>query len=284
MATSEQPSKPSASTRASTPVRSVGESEARLASPYAMDGLLNHPGVRSRTELEAQAAIATDPTIRLNPFYYMDLEKTGNRDFDGDATNLLRDEEYRTRRLMAATKFSIEHNWYEVLSASTNEIKDEEVTLPYEQLFVRIPYLGQGATVMQDQDDHSIIVFGMLDSKYQPIQASGEDYALFKQHVLCALVAMELGLTQTEPASLVDMGLSSTKTGVMTNIFRVVAVRRKTAAVDHNINTGRTAQRWHLRRSHWKMVKGVRKRIKWYAAGNIELGMVIKDYKLDDLL
>ena len=64
----------------------------------------------------------------------------------------------------------------------------------------------------------------------------------------------------------------------------MVAVRRKTAAVDHNINTGRTAQRWHLRRSHWKMVKGVRKRIKWYAAGNIELGMVIKDYKLDDLL
>jgi hypothetical protein len=29
------------------------------------------------------------------------------------------------------------------------------------------------------------------------------------------------------------------------------------------------------------MVKGERRRIKWYFAGNIELGFVVKDYKLD---
>jgi hypothetical protein len=75
-----------------------------------------------------------------------------------------------------------------------------------------------------------------------------------------------------------DLKIPSVHSGEYRQIYKILAIKKKSKAPDHNVNTGKTAQRFHIRRSHWKMVKGVRKRIKWYCAGNIELGIIIKDY------
>lgn len=275
------------------PIRTLGESEARMI-----------PGDRY---------VGDDIAVRIAPISWMMLEK--NADFDGNSNGLMNavnagtvqsnqvlqslaardhglqsdspqsldDTEYRMRQVMLATKFTIEHDWYAVLEPRVGVVKDEEVALPYEVMFIRLGYQQMSAIVTQSQETHEITVTNFQGDMYSELNADTEAMALFKQHVLCALVAMELGLTKTEPASLVDMGLATTRTGIRTDVFKVLAIRPSQGPGDHNINTGRKGQRWHLRRSHWKLVKGERRRIKWYAAGNIELGMVIKDYVLDDL-
>lgn len=196
---------------------------------------------------------------------------------------LLSEAEYRMRQVVLATKFTIDHDWYSALEPSVGVVKDDEVTLPYEVMFIRLGYQQMSAIVTQNQETHEITVSNFQGDMYSELIVDDETVALYKQHVLCALVAMELGLTKSEPASLVDMGLATTRTGVRTDVFKVLAIRPSHSSGSHNINTGRKGLRWHLRRSHWKMVKGVRKRIKWYAAGNIELGIIVKDYVLDDL-
>lgn len=232
------------------PIRSLGEDEARML-----------PGYRY---------ISDDQSMRL-------------LDTDVGSDRLLSDAEYRMRQVMLATKFTIDHDWYSALEPSVGVVKDDEVTLPYEVMFIRLGYQQMSAIVTQNQETHEITVSNFQGDMYSELIVDDETVALYKQHVLCALVAMELGLTKSEPASLVDMGLATTRTGVRTDVFKVLAIRPSHSSGSHNINTGRKGLRWHLRRSHWKMVKGVRKRIKWYAAGNIELGIIVKDYVLDDL-
>ena len=265
MATSQKPSierKHIFGTRRYVPDRSMGESEARI-----IPTMSDNPLAAARGQLPVGVSVRDLLVIER----------------DGDELN---STEYYTRRLQLSTTLIIEHNWHEALHKAISDVKDSEVALPFELCHVKLAYLGDGTIigfVTQDPETHQITVqsVGVGESLLQtPLPEVADE---FKKHLLYALIAMELGLTKNEPASLTDLGLSSVKTGPMSNIFKVVAIRRQKAADDHNVNTGRMGQRWHLRRSHWKMVKGVRKRIKWYAAGNIDLGIIVKDYTLDDL-
>lgn len=78
-----------------------------------------------------------------------------------------------------------------------------------------------------------------------------------------------------------DLGMSSKSFGRYREEYKILPITKKSKPGSHNINTGKTKQRLHVKRSHWRTYKGERRRIKWFFAGDIELGIIVKDYIID---
>jgi hypothetical protein len=196
---------------------------------------------------------------------------------DTTADPLLKDSEYMRRRQQLFPVFTVVHNWMTVLDKQVGEVKDDMITLPMPQCRFEFLYENEVHTgqVMQDEETHEIFVWNITDINDEPVTNRNDE---FKRHVVCACIALEMELAGKTSEVNKDLKIPSVHSGEYRQIYKILAIKKKSKAPDHNVNTGKTAQRFHIRRSHWKMVKGVRKRIKWYCAGNIELGIIIKDY------
>lgn len=224
-----------------------------------------------------------------------------NADYDGEEGGLLPADmilgsESRTNRMNIgallertstllpfgyAPLFTVAHNWHKALHALLGDVTDDLVALPFPACWFYFPYLEglNHAVVSQDPDTREITVHSANSAIPLLSQEGGADYTVFKQHVLCACVAMEMGLANQGSVDVIDMGLPPSIIRTARAEYKVLPIKMaKGSKKPHNINTGRKGHPLHVRRSHWKVVKGVRKRIKWYFAGNIELGVIIKDY------
>ncbi len=196
---------------------------------------------------------------------------------DTTTDSLLKDTEYMRRRQQLFPIFTVVHNWLAVLDKQVGEVKDDMIALPMPQCRFEFLYENEVHTgqVMQDEETQEIFVWNITDINDNPVVGRNDE---FKRHVVCACIALEMELAGKTGEVVKDLKTASNNSGNYRQTYKILAIKKKSKAPDHNVNTGKTAQRFHIRRSHWKMVKGVRKRIKWYCAGNIELGIIIKDY------
>ncbi len=186
-------------------------------------------------------------------------------------------DEYLKRKEQLLPTFTVAHDWFKPLDNVLGAVKDDLVTLPFPECKFVLDYIEgkPHAIIRQHPDTHAIDVTSVSDEAI----ISSED---FKRHVVCTCVAMEMKLAGQASEVKADLGKASLLYHTASNIYKILPVKLvKKESKPHNINTGALAMRFHVRRSHWKTVKGERRRIKWYFAGNIELGIVIKDYIID---
>lgn len=242
--------------RGSDPIRAFGETEMRVA-PMYMDMLEKTPGV-SRFSNQGMSI----------------------NDLDDEQLKILKDVEYRLRKEQLVPTFTVHHNWLAALDKFIGEIQDELIVLPFPQCRFVLQYEAEvrAGYVEQDPDTLKITVTAVTNSDGG---LSEELSDVFKRHVAAVCVALEMELAGKIGEVVKDLGKSSVASGVYKEEYKILPITKKSTAGSHNINTGKTKQRFHVRRSHWKTVKGVRKRIKWYFAGNIELGIIVKDYAIE---
>lgn len=112
-----------------------------------------------------------------------------------------------------------------------------------------------------------------IDLESMPVLVGLHPELLEEIKYIC--MALEANIAQREP---VVNAKSSVKIPQMVkDIYRIVTV--KTLDIPKRKNSEPTYHhRFHIRRAHWKTIKGERRRIAWYFAGDINLGVVNKDY------
>ena len=168
----------------------------------------------------------------------------------------------------------IDHNWYGVFSEKVSTIHDEEIVLPFPECIFEIAYLESKPVVRVSQSSDTFEITLETLSNTQEL-----DLDLLKQHVLSACLSLELDIMSLPATAKVDMKIADhiEFRGIT---YVMLPIRKSSPSKVTSKNTG-TKQRLHIRRGHWKTIRGIKKRIKWYIAGDITLGMVIKDYKID---
>lgn len=262
--------------------RDVGESEARV--------ILPQPDV-------------TLPWHSKPAIYPMLLDKTTgvNADFDGDPfggwgrskavehlshrANLLGDEEYAARReqllLSHMPTFVVEHDWVKALSQAAPDLTDDEVVLPFDSVNFYFPNLDKPLHGNVSEAKGKTAEFSPFTVR-MPEDTDPDTVSLFMKQVRYALLALELGLVGQVKGELFDLNLPNTVDRFRGDIYKVLPLRVARSESDTPGESAGYHLRFHLRRSHYRTINGVRKRIKWYAAGRIELGIIIKDYHFED--
>lgn len=97
-------------------------------------------------------------------------------------------------------------------------------------------------------------------------------------HFIC--MALEIGVVSKEPTLQTTTGVGK-PTEPKGNEYYVLTLRKRTCGIGKVRGQG-SRQRLHVKRSHWRTINGIKKRIKWFLAGDINLGIIVKDYKIDD--
>lgn len=188
-------------------------------------------------------------------------------------------KEMRKEQLLPT--FSIGHDWFSVLDKHLGTVDDNQIVLPFPKCIFKLDYVeGTPYGIISQHPETNVInVLSFSANPGMTFEEFKDPYEVFKRHVIFACVAMEMGLAGKMSEINADLGKDSVAGRDPVNSYKVLPIKlTKSQPKPHNVNTGASAQRFHVRRSHWKTVKGVRKRIKWYFAGNIELGFIIKDY------
>ncbi|MEG3034010.1 MAG: hypothetical protein RR877_00785 [Aurantimicrobium sp.] len=168
----------------------------------------------------------------------------------------------------------IDHNWYGVFNEKVSTIHDEEIVLPFPECIFEISYLESKPVVRVSQSSDTFgITLEVLSNTHEL------DLELLKQHILSACLSLELNIMSLPATAKVDMKITENLEfkGIT---YVMLPIRKSSPSKVVSKNTG-TKQRLHIRRGHWKTIRGIKKRIKWYIAGDIKLGMIIKDYKID---
>jgi hypothetical protein len=104
------------------------------------------------------------------------------------------------------------------------------------------------------------------------------DVAEIKQHILAACLSIELNLVTLPPTAKINLNIKK-KLEFKGISYVLLPVRKTTKTQPQSQSTSKntgTKQRLHIRRGHWRTVRGIKKRIKWYIAGDITLGIIIK--------
>ncbi len=109
---------------------------------------------------------------------------------------------------------------------------------------------------------------------------SSEELEEIKDEIRFICMAMEIGVVSKEAMSRTTTGVGK-PTEPKGNEYYVLTLRKRTCGVGKVRGQG-SRQRLHVKRSHWRTINGVKKRIKWFLAGDINLGIIVKDYKIDD--
>lgn len=172
----------------------------------------------------------------------------------------------------------IDFNWHSVFNSKVSELKDEEIVLPFPDCIFKITYLDKQPVIHARQSSETFKI--TLDILSDDTEL---DVAEIKQHILAACLSIELNLVTLPPTAKINLNIK--KKLEFKGISYVLLPVRKTTKTQPqsqstSTNTG-TKQRLHIRRGHWKTIRGIKKRIKWYIAGDITLGIIIKDYKID---
>ncbi len=199
-------------------------------------------------------------------------------------SKLLEAVEYALRKEQLLPTFAVEHNWFKVLEKHLGVIDDHQIVLPFAQCIFKLNYLpGTPYGIIRQHPETNVIdVVSFSTNPGMTFEDFKDPHDAFKRHVVCTCVAMEMGLAGKTSEIDADLGKDSVADRDPVNSYKVLPIKlTKSEPKPHNVNTGASAQRFHIRRSHWKTVKGERRRIKWYFAGNIELGIIIKDYIID---
>lgn len=235
--------------RGSDPIRAFGETEMRVVPSYLNQSRFSNQG------------------MSIN-------------DLDDEQLNILRDVEYRLRKEQLIPTFTVHHNWLAALDKFIGEIQDELIVLPFPHCRFVLQYEAEvhSGYVEQDPDTLQINVTAVTNSEGKLAEDLSE---VFKRHVAAACVALEMELAGQTGDVAKDLGKSSVSSGVYKEEYKILPIVKKSKAGSHNINTGKTKQRFHIKRSHWRTIKGVRTRIKWFFAGDIELGIIVKDYAIE---
>lgn len=206
-------------------------------------------------------------------------------------------EEAEKLLLSHQTEFMVEHDWHTALCKAIPEVKDDEIELPFQRTTFEFTYLEtpMRGVVVQDPQTHALTVESLYLSSgpadlfvVRPwYLANDREKEVFLEHVRYICVAMEVELAgkeqQVMPAFLKALAPAARRAlKAPTITYKIRPLRQPKPNGEFSIpGVSGSKQRFHVRRSHWKVVKGVRRRIKWYFAGNIELGFIIKDYVLD---
>lgn len=115
--------------------------------------------------------------------------------------------------------------------------------------------------------------FAYMDHRSMYLEEDEKQEILSEIRYVC--MAMEAKIA-TKTAELIQ-GMAAKMQQTPRDIYRVTVVKpldivkRKNAEPKYH-------HRFHIRRAHWKGVGAKRKRIGWYFAGDISLGVITKDY------
>lgn len=246
--------------------------------------------------------------MRVSPLYLQSLEKTTDADFDGGYIShqrhvqavkalasgvesshpkLFRQRNTSNRALdmfhgvvAPLPLLVVEHNWLAALDKFVGEMQDELIVLPFPECRFVLKYAEHVRVGYAAQDPHTlaITVSAVTNAEGKLVDELSE---VFKRHVAAVCVALEMELAGQTGYIVKDLGKSSVSSGVYKEEYKILPITKKGKAGSHNINTGKTKQRLHVKRSHWRTIKGVRTRIKWFFAGDIELGIIVKDYAIE---
>lgn len=190
--------------------------------------------------------------------------------------------EYTRRRELLLAKyeekpfFSVQHNWRDALKNNIKEVKDTEIVLPFPSCNFNFLYLDEHSLFNVEQDTDTLSISVMVLRSNTTLTA--DEIAMYKEHILYTCLALEIEIADKVLNNPKDLGKESIQTKPKGDVYKVLALQKKKTKSATNTNTGRHGQRFHIRRSHFKTIKGIKRRIKWYYAGNIELGIIIKDY------
>lgn len=193
-------------------------------------------------------------------------------------------------------QFIVEHDWHGALSKIIKDVTNNEIQIPYPETIFEFSYMEtpMRGTVYQDPDTYEIrlgnIYVSPAEAEVFEVRpwylANHKEAAEFLDHVRYTCIALETELSVKEQQPMLSF-LKALKPEQRKMLkapsvtYKILPIRKHEPKEGSVVPVIGSKQRFHVRRSHWKMVKGERRRIKWYFAGNIELGFVVKDYKLD---
>ena len=174
----------------------------------------------------------------------------------------------------------IDFNWHSVFNSKVSELKDEEIVLPFPDCIFKISYMDKQPVIHARQSSETFKI--TLDILSDDTEL---DVAEIKQHILAACLSIELNLVTLPPTAKINLNIKKKLefkgiSYVLLPVRKTTKTQSQSQSQSTSTNTG-TKQRLHIRRGHWRTVRGIKKRIKWYIAGDITLGIIIKDYKLD---
>ena len=242
---------------------------------------------------DAERMIGNSPAAKLAKEYLFGIRgKTAVLDQES-----LEDKEAIESFLLThQIQFIVEHDWHSALSKIIKDVQDNEIQLPYAETIFEFSYMEtpMRGTIYQDPNTYEIklgnVYISTASAEVFEVRpwylANAKEAAVFLEHVRYTCVALETELSVKQQQPMLDF-LKALKPAQRKLLkapsvtYKILPVRKHEPKEGSVVPVVGSKQRFHVRRSHWKMVKGERRRIKWYFAGNIELGFVVKDYKLD---
>lgn len=183
-----------------------------------------------------------------------------------------------------AHHFQVEENFYELLKPVMENIRGNEIRLPYEWSIFHLNYY-----VTSGQFSEPIVVMLHQDQETKAVTShaivNGElvlmDTNLHLKEALAVCVALDAEIIGKSCIA-GDLGRPTKKDSVFRRTFKILRLKTAKKFIDniHFVNTGRKAVALHFRRGCWVNRKGKRFWRRSTIVGKIEFGVVEKVYQV----